>query len=328
MTTPQGPADARHSLSFEQALPRSLAHRWSLAEVYIADTMPAGADEFLVAIQIPRAHSLWFDRLAAYHDPLSTVEAIRQALIVIGQRHLRVPNDATGSLQRVEFCVEDLSSYRDNEKSPLEGVARIRFDHDGGSVNYYSNLSFEATLTIDNIRALTLRGGLIAFPREAYEDLRRLHQRQRLTGPITMDNPPAPLDPSLVGRRDPRNVVIGWLDDTSDAARKRFALITDQRHPYFFDHPYDHVPAPLLLEAIRQTAIVAAHSSGVLDSPVAAVTGAHVEFTGYAELDRSIALYANVDKSAEFGDFEVAVSLCQFGQQIADGRVELSPYPS
>ena len=60
-------------LSFEQTVPCRLAHRRCLGEVFVADTATAGPGEYLAAIQIPRAHTLWSDRVADYHDPLAAV---------------------------------------------------------------------------------------------------------------------------------------------------------------------------------------------------------------------------------------------------------------
>jgi hypothetical protein len=325
----QDEADTPHRLNYDQPVPRSLAHRATFAEVYVSDTAPAGADDFLVAIQIPRAHSLWFDRLAAYHDPLSAVEAIRQALTVVSQRYLGMPPNAPASMQHLEFSVEDLSAFRDNEESPLQGIVRIRpvRDQTQGEIEYNRNLLVEATLVVDTAQALTLRGGGVAFTRETYEELRELQQSRSFDLPLTGDSRLVPVDPLSVGRRDARNVVIASLDSKSDGANAEFALLIDRRHPFFFEHPYDHVPASLFLEAARQVAIVAATRSGILQSPVAAVTGASISFSGFAELNSPIGLSPTIDPNAENIDVVVEVRVFQFSQQIATARIETFPLP-
>ncbi|MEV0248881.1 AfsA-related hotdog domain-containing protein [Nocardia sp. NPDC050712] len=307
-------------LAFEQLAPRALAHRRALAEVYVADTAPAGDGGYLAAIQLPRAHSLWFDRLVRYHDPLCAVEAIRQSLLVIGQRHLEVPADAPASLQQLSIEVEDLDAFRDNEREPLEGLVRLRSDEDAAGPGYYRNLSFEATLTIGAARAMTVRGSGITFPRDAYEEFRGLQRAQR---PATAPLPPArPLDPALVGRRDPRNVVLA--DGRDDIP----LVIVDQAHPTFFDHPYDHVPGPLLLEAFRQAAVHAATTAGALATPVAAPMAISAEFTGFAELDAELTYWAEFESTADPDDIAVTVCLHQHGTRIGCARVELMPYPT
>ncbi|MDP7733123.1 AfsA-related hotdog domain-containing protein [Mycobacterium sp. TY813] len=325
--TTDGSGDSRYSVSFDQAVPCSQAHRRALAEVYVADAIPVGAGECLVAIQIPRAHSLWFDRMIAYHDTLSTVEATRQALTVVGHRYFGIPNNTQMTLQSLEFSVEDLSAYRDDERSPLEGIVRIRRKNDIDNLGYCKEVCADGTLTIGAAKALTVRWAGIAFPRETYDELRRKQRRTRPSSLITTVKPPELLDPSLVGRQDPRNVVLGRPNDESGDEANRFSLVADQRHPYFFDHAYDHVPGPLFLEAIRQAAIITATNSRALSSPIAAVTGAVVKFTGFAELDETVTLSTSMGGTTELGDVTTTVSLYQFNQQIVNGEVELSDYP-
>jgi hypothetical protein len=316
------------TLSFERTVPCSLAHRRALGEVFVADTAPAGMDEFVAAIQIPRAHSLWFDRVADYHDPLSTVEAIRQAMIVVGHRYLSVPAGTPASLQRISFTVEDLSAYRDSANSPLEGIVRIRAGRVAGSFGYVAESSFEATLTIDASVALTLHGGGVHFPPEAYERFRAHQQATRLVGEQSHCAALQPIDPVRVGRRDIRNVVVGArrLAPSTDAG-SLIPLVVDQRHPSFFDHPYDHVPGPLLLEGCRQAAVVAAIESGALTSPVVAVTACAMNFTGFAEIGPEIGCSAVAAADPDSVGAKVELGIYQFDTRIAECSIELSPYP-
>lgn len=310
---------AHSGLSFEQLVPRSLAHRRAMSEVFVADTAQAG-DEFLSAIQLPRAHSLWFDRLSPYHDPLSVVEAIRQTMLVIGQRYLRMPADTPATLQHMSFEVEDLSAFLDDEREPLEGIVRIRSDktQDPADFGLFRDVSFEATVTVSGAQALTLHGSGVILPREAYDEFRELQQAQRDGAESAA--PLAPVEPALVGRRDPRNVVIARQGTD-------LTLLVDRRHPSFFDHPYDHVPGPLLLEGFRQAAQVAAVDAGALDSPVAAVTSAELSFSGFVELGGVITCHTTVRDAGEYGDVEIDVGIEQFGQRLAEGRIGLLPFP-
>ncbi|WP_280399990.1 ScbA/BarX family gamma-butyrolactone biosynthesis protein [Nocardia carnea] len=306
------------TLAFDQAVPRALAHRRAVAEVFVTDTAVAGDGDYLAAVQIPRAHSLWSDRMLPCHDPLSVVEAVRQSLLVIGQRYLRVPADAPASLQRMGFAVEDLSALRDDERTPLEGVVRIRSAQDPATSGYYQNVSFEAQVVIAGVPAMTLAGGGIAFPRDAYDELRTLQQR---SAAATSAPPPEPIDPESVGRRDPRNIVLGTAGD-------RLVVRVDQRHPSFFDHPYDHVPGPLLLEAFRQAALLTGTRSGLLADPFAAVTGLRAEFREFAELDGALTCTAEPEPDSEPGFVIVRATLHQYGKQVATGTVELTARPA
>ncbi|MEV5839853.1 AfsA-related hotdog domain-containing protein [Nocardia sp. NPDC052112] len=303
------PTTRTSGLSFEQTVPCSLAHRRCLGEVFVADTAVAGPGEYLAAIQIPRAHSLWSDRRTEFHDPLAAVEAIRQAATVLGHRYLDLPLGTALSLQRMTAEIEDHSALRDTGTEPLEGIVRIRTDLGSGSgPGYLADHSFDATLTVGAVPALTVRGGGVAFPPETYAEFRN-HQRRNRAADVTSETP-APVAPHRVGRRDSRNVVVGG----------DLQLLVDRRHPSFFDHPYDHVPGPLMLEGFRQAALLAAGQPFALGALAAT-------FTGFAELDGPLTFTYRVDSDPDFGA-DVELALSQFGCQIADCRIELIAYPS
>ncbi|WP_062984480.1 AfsA-related hotdog domain-containing protein [Nocardia anaemiae] len=298
------------TLSFEQTVPCSLAHRRCLGEVFVADTAAVGPGEYLAAIQIPRAHSLWSDRRTDFHDPLAAVEAIRQAMTVLGHRYLGLPLGTALSLQRMTAEIEDHGALRDTGTTPLEGTVRIRTDLGSGSgPGYLADHSFDATLAVAAVPALTVRGGGIAFPPETYAEFRD-HQRRNRAEQAMPTEIPAPVAPDRVGRRDMRNVVVGG----------DLELLVDRRHPSFFDHPYDHVPGPLILEGFRQAALVAAGEPFALGSIEAT-------FTGFAELDGPLIFTYQVDADPDFGA-DVELALSQSGVRIADCRIELTPYPS
>jgi hypothetical protein len=314
-------------LSFEQTVPRGLVHRAALGEVYVADSLQVGEAEFVLAVQVPRAHCVWFDRRVAYHDPLSTAEAARQGVYVVVHRHVGVPPGLTFSLQRLELRVADLDAYRDGGSSPLQGLLTLRLV----SQTKHSSLgsmSFEGDLSVDGAVAMTLRGDLVFLSPDDYAAL-RAYQRRR--NPPETGLPPAggpALDAAASGRLDRRNSVLGEpAADGATDGETRYPLIVDQHHPSFFDHGYDHVPGPLIVEAYRQAAIVTAHRSGALPSPVVAITGCEAAFTDFAELDSRIECVAAIDERFDDGRVGVKVGLRQFGKDVSTGHVELRPYP-
>ncbi|NNH68849.1 hypothetical protein HLB23_02985 [Nocardia uniformis] len=314
-------------LSFEQTVPRSLAHRRCLGEVFVADTAAVGVGEYLAAVQIPRAHLLWSDRRGDQHDPLALVEAVRQAMTVFGHRYLNLPPDTALSLQRVAVDIEDRSVLHDDGATPLEGIVRLRTDLDAGTA-YLTDHGFTATVTVGGAAAVSVRGGGIAFPAEAYAQLRQHQLADRLEngrgqgGSILRTSPVAP---ARVGRRDERNVVVGTGDSGVE-------LVVDRRHPSFFDHPYDHVPGPLLLEGFRQAALLAVADTSA--SPPVALDAAPVtmaaEFSGFAEFHAPLILTSSIDRDDESDCAEIHLDLTQFGVRIAGCRIEfdlISPAP-
>ncbi|UWP94060.1 hypothetical protein K3X13_15390 (plasmid) [Aliiroseovarius crassostreae] len=80
-------------------------------------------------------------------------------------------------------------------------------------------------------------------------------------------------------RMNRRNIVLNYGQGDEEQSRAR--LIVDQTHPFFFDHPLDHVPGLLLLEG----AVQAAQNSATFPCFVAAI---RAQFVKYAYFERPI----------------------------------------
>jgi surfactin synthase thioesterase subunit len=319
--TSSAPTEAP-KLSIENTVPRAFAHRVAVGEVFVTDSA-AIEDHFVVAVQLPRAHSVWFDRLAAYHDPLSTVEAARQAVFVALHRHLEVPVGLPFTLQSFAVHITSLAAYVDDCRTPLEGVLTMHMRDDRRS-DELGTITVSGEMEIAGKRALSLDGTVVFMPKEDYLALRRFQRARKPEAAAFTDA--RRLAPAAVGRRDERNVVIG--SGAVDAARRhgRFPLLVDQDHPSFFDHSYDHAPGPLILEAFRQAAIVTGCDSRVLETPVVACTGAEAAFTAFGELDAPLEVTATLDRHGERGA-SASVTLEQFGSVITTGRIDLGELP-
>lgn len=317
-------AAASAKLSFTQTVPRELAHRRALGEVFIADSIEVGADEFLVAMQVPRAHSLWFDRRTAYHDTLATLEASRQAAFVIVHRHLGVPIGPPFTLHRIAFRVLDLEGYRDDEASPLDAMWHARVEDKQVHDDILVGMTLAGRLLVDGYPIATLEGDIAFVSRQDYEMVRAV---QRARSERAGEPNAQALHPALVGRFDERNVTIGDADaPAGEGGEVHYPLAVNQRHPSFYDHPQDHVPGPLMLEAYRQAALLTAHRAGALRSPVAAVTACDATFDAFCEHDAPATCSASVGAVTD-ERVSVSVGLHQFGKRIANGQVELTPYP-
>ncbi|MFE2298879.1 AfsA-related hotdog domain-containing protein [Streptomyces sp. NPDC059445] len=85
----------------------------------------------------------------------------------------------------------------------------------------------------------------------------------------------APMPPATVNRRTPHDVVLTPTDHPH-----HWLLTPNHNHPTLFDHPTDHIPGMVLIEAARQAAY---HASG---SPHYTPTTATTTFHRYTELDQ------------------------------------------
>jgi hypothetical protein len=310
-------------LTFDQTVPCRLAHRRAVGEVFVTDSSRLTNGDVWVAIQLPRAHSLWADRSVAIHDPLSVAEAARQGTFVALHRHCGVPLGLPFSLKKWQFGVVDINLFADNERTPIEGFVRYRIGKRVGLGSNFEQLGLEGRVTIGGELAMTANAEIVFFPPDDYAAIRNFHRSGMTSSGPDAANLPKRLDPSVVGRSDPRNIVIG---DRAEQLGSRFPLVVDLGHPSFFDHSYDHAPGPLLVEGFRQASIVAATRAGALDTPACVVTGCDVTFSHFGELDALLECSATV-VGGDSGAVTVEVGLHQKGRELAEGTMELSPAP-
>ncbi|MEV6766588.1 AfsA-related hotdog domain-containing protein [Streptomyces sp. NPDC051105] len=315
-------------LGFEQTVPRSLAHRRQIGEVFVADSAQGSEDDFHLSFQIPRAHSLWADRHPSHHDPFASAEAARQSIFVLLHRHMGVPVGLPFSLQRIALRVEDPQAYADDGTSALQGYLHYRVAERQGKGSDVVGMTLEGVMEIGGRRAMTLTAVLAFMSQEDYDVFRAFQRAQKPVDTARL-TPAHRLSPGQVGREVPRNVVIGSADrehPESDDGRIRYLLAADRRHPAFFDHEYDHIPGPLMAEGLRQAAVAAACRSGAMASPHALAVGCEAAFLDFAEFEADLVHEAEVQTPGADGRLPVAVRLLQFGKTVVEGRIELLPH--
>ncbi|WEO99082.1 AfsA-related hotdog domain-containing protein [Streptomyces sp. FXJ1.172] len=314
-------------LDFEQTVPRSLAHRSQIGEVFVADSAQSSDDDFHLSFQVPRAHSLWSDRDPAHHDPFASAEAARQSIFVLLHRYVGVPVGAPFSLQRIALRVEDPQAYANDGTTPLQGHLHFRVAERQGRGSDVVSMVLSGVMEIAGRRAMTLSAVLAFMSQEDYDVFRAFQRAQKPVATAEL-TPARPLAPVLVGRELRRNVVIGspGPDSTGpDDGTARYLLAADRSHPAFFDHEYDHVPGPLMVEGLRQAAVAAACRSGALASPHALPVGCEASFLDFAEFEADLTYEAEVHPPGTDGRLPVTVRLRQFGATVVEGRIELLP---
>ncbi|MFF3330935.1 ScbA/BarX family gamma-butyrolactone biosynthesis protein [Streptomyces sp. NPDC002888] len=249
-------------------VPRQLVHRAAVAETYLTGWNRTGADRFAVSAQWPRAHGLHVSSDWSAYDPLLVVETVRQSGTLLMHTGYDVPLDHQFVLQ--EFQVDTFPAHLAVGPRPAELVVEIDFTE----VRYRGTRPVSARYKASVLRA----GALVATADVAFTCVGAAVFR-RLRGGRTPDTVQAvPVPPGLfaaaVDRVQPGDVVLA-PGDRSD----RWQLRVHTGHPVFFDHPLDHVPGMLLLEAARQATHLRI-SDG--ETPVSY----HATFHRFAELDQ------------------------------------------
>ncbi|MER7050405.1 ScbA/BarX family gamma-butyrolactone biosynthesis protein [Streptomyces jumonjinensis] len=284
-----GERSAPVELSYDSTVPRSLVHRLAVAEVFVTDSVQSGEDSFVVAAQLPRGHVIGE---GALYDFTLLLEVVRQAGVLAAHRHLGVPLASAFILRDLSLRTTGFEPLRIGSR-PADVVLSLDARPRRNRAGRVQGFSFTGEIQVDGEPAMLGQGGLLILSKAAYRVLRSKR--------LVPDHPGFLLprftaaDPSAVGRRNARNVFI--TDPVSESDHSEFfaQLVVDTSHPHMFDHPLDHVPGHLQMEAARQLAVASVARLHGLDPYTLAVASIVTSFTDYTELDRITRLRATVD---------------------------------
>lgn len=292
-------------VQFTQTVPRHLVHRAALSEVFVTDLRVVGDNEFLVGAQWPRRHSFLGPRTRTSHDPMLFVECCRQAGLLVSHCVLDVPLNFHIMSHSKTFAVK-AEGFRTTDR-PVDVVLHVSHR----DVRRRGK-SLTATMDFD-----CYRDGLhIASSSERWSSVssatyRRLRGDHFAATPFQAEKLPT-VDPALVGRERPEDVLLA-----ETPLRNVWALQFDPDHPVLFDHPVDHVPGMVMLEGVRQAALV------MVGDPRALPVRSEFDFASYVEFDEPCLIIADEDPPAREGTRVVSVTLQQDGSTVATGMMEM-----
>ncbi|MEU5979081.1 ScbA/BarX family gamma-butyrolactone biosynthesis protein [Streptomyces sp. NPDC047315] len=268
-------------LRLTTTVPKEFVHRAALAEVLLSDWDRRGPLHFAVTAQWPRHHSFFSLTPATHYDPLLAAETIRQSVTLLSHAELGVPLGYQFLLSELSVSVQP--QHLRIGATPAGIDVDVTFPELRERRGTPTGGRFEAVLRSGRRVVATGSGTYTCMNPTVY---RRV--RGELSGtvvPLT-----APVPPQSVGRMSPMDVVLSPIGEPD-----RWTLRVDTQHPILFDHPVDHVPGMLLIEAARQAAISLLGPSFQL--PLAIESA----FVRYVELDAPCVIEARRVDSAHGG---------------------------
>jgi hypothetical protein len=259
-----------------------LVHRSAESEVLITSISRDGDDAYLVAARWPREHTFYQPDEAGRLDPMLVAETMRQAGIAVAHAGYDVPFGT-------QFIMADICFYLINTTALIVGTGQPHIVVSVSCSDFVSRgrtlrrARFHVRLLRDGARFAYGSGLLVCLPAGAYERLR------------TRRGPPSPAEsrwqprvhPAVVGRRWEGDVLLcdgpDWRRGSSSAS---WHVQVDPSHPALFDHPLDHLPGMVQLEAFRQAALALTGPAG--DGRRHRFLGCDVRFLRMAHVQASV----------------------------------------
>ncbi|WP_244308809.1 ScbA/BarX family gamma-butyrolactone biosynthesis protein [Streptomyces monomycini] len=272
-------------------MPKEYVHKTALSEVLLTSWKETAPDVHVVTAEWPRAHAFYSSR-NRLHDPLLLVETIRQTIPLLSHLAYRVPFGHQLIWDHFTYALEP--GVLRTETAPTEIELRIVCSGIRRRGDTLSALTMDVEATRNGVHLGTAVARFTSHAPAVYRRLRGAYGDAAEAMARAVPLPP-PVAPRRVARAQYESVVLSPTD-----TRNRWQLRTDTTHPVIFDHPVDHAPGMLLLEATHQAVHAVLHPLPVI--PV----GLSTVFARYAELDAPSWIEATVidrtESGAEWGE--------------------------
>ncbi|MFG2222336.1 ScbA/BarX family gamma-butyrolactone biosynthesis protein [Streptomyces sp. NPDC048644] len=230
------------------------------------------------------------------HDPQVVARTIRQAGLLLAHGEFGAPMDHAVLLRTFDFTVE--ADYQPPQDAPIDVTLHVSCAEMGRRGKRLTGLHLH--MDIRSFDGVLIGTGATDFewidPR-VYRRLRDTHAA------AVSEQPPLaePVAPGLVGRHREDEVAIAPTADP-----RRWQLRCDFSNTILYDHPVDHVPGLVMIEAAHQAAqlLEAGGAPGTFHP-----TSARTSFDHYVEFDAPCWIEAKVDDDGAGAESGVRVSV-------------------
>lgn len=291
-------ADPATGLTTDRTIDRHLTHRAALAEVFLTDFVSVDDETFHAAAQLPPSHFYYGDHIArpALHDPLVVFESVRQMLLCAMHVQHGASDDTKAITATADLEITDARPLRaDGSALDLTMLGRVALEKSRGDA---------VSRVVHQVEVLTRDGRDIGRVEvdtalragDAYQELRMSHRTSQpplsSSGALLSPPPRVAVAPHLAGRENASNVVLG--DAVSGGDTVAATLRTPASHTSMFDHPQDHLPGPVMMEAARQAALLLAGECLGLAPAKLYLRQMRASYLRFAELDAEISVQARL----------------------------------
>ncbi|MYT75253.1 MULTISPECIES: ScbA/BarX family gamma-butyrolactone biosynthesis protein [unclassified Streptomyces] len=247
-------------------------HKLDASEVLLTDWQHIGPDHFGICARWPALHRFYAEAAHDRRDALMLIECVRQSIPMLCHGAYDTPFGFRQAWEDLQFAVEP--SILGRTGTDLEIRLDVRCSDVIRRGTRVGGMTMDVRASWQGLPAATVRTRFNNQSPAVYQRLRGANG-DMATAHAAALAPGRPVSPELVGRSSAADVV---LAPAPDHPPYTWFMRNDLDHPILFDHPVDHSPGMLLLEAARQAALARC-------SQAATVVGMTTRFIRYAEFD-------------------------------------------
>jgi len=232
-------------LSWERTIDRALVHRDAIAEVLLTDIVQLDETSFEVAAQWPRSHRVYRPDQDGRHDPMLLLETVRQTGLALSHQGFDVPREYKSVMHDVGFQIWPEAEPR-AVRSATNVTVRVECENVVLRGDQLRSMTVVLAMSADGVHFATGSGTLSWLPERTFQALRaRNGGGLSSNGAIRSVGTPAP---------SRHRTITDALIIAEDPLPNRRRVLVPLDHPVYFDHPLDHVPGMLLVDAAWQAA--------------------------------------------------------------------------
>lgn len=238
----------------ESEVPPRYVHKRDSQEVFLTAWEELRANTFLVSARWPTGHRFYTGQ-GNLHDPLLFAETVRQCFPLLAHAGYAMPFGHHLIWQYLTYEVVPPAMGVSDEPAELDlYVTCSDIRHRRGQI---AALTLHVIALRDGVHLGTAQARFSCHAPPIYRRLRGGYADLD-TAVAAAGQPSDPVAPGLVARTSADDVVL-----SPTGHHDRWLLRTDTSHPILFDHPVDHAPGMLLLEAARQAAHITCGKEGL-----------------------------------------------------------------
>ena len=298
---------------------RALVHKARDGEVLIANLTRVGNARYTALVPAPTHHELFGDNPRPCLDPVFLVEAFRQTGYAVAHQFENVPLDFQFILKELQLARAPSNNSARTDSIGTDDPALLTFDisesrfRDGA----LSGFSAVSDYRIGGETSQSLAAAVSFYAPPIYQRI-RWSKEDFQQGRVVLTSSASSVRACDVGRGKPSNVLIDNIAHREEGHSFAEAMLPEN-HPYFLDHPIDHLPGVFHFEATHQMALaMALYWRGLTPSQVN-IKWMKGDFDRFANVDQPLKLDAQISQQ---GDTDMAVN-CLLSQANEVARIGL-----